>query len=265
MSWYINLLDRRKMLKTDKKIAIIFIGSLILLLYAGSRLWTVFSEYEKADKIYEDIKKEVLTKDRTPDPGDARPGEKEKNKRQADKIDFEQLIAINPEVIAWISIPEVDIDYPVTQTDNNEYYLHHAYNKEKSFAGSVFADYHNSSEFSDQNMILYGHNMRNKSMFGSLKDISENNEVIIYTPKSVLEYQVLKKQIIDVAQKEYYQISFNETNYFSFLKDAFSNTKIIPMENERVLTLSTCSATSRERLVVQCRLKTERSVDVCYQ
>lgn len=248
----------------DKKTTIIFIVSLILLIYTGDRLWIAFSEYKKADKIYEDIKKEVVEDIRTSDPGDARPAEKKENKHQPYKVDFKKLLEINPEVIAWVSIPGVNINYPVTQTDNNEYYLHHAYNKEESFAGSIFADYHNSKDFSNQNTILYGHNMRNKSMFGSLSDISENDEVIIYLPGSALEYQVLKKQVIDVTQKVYYQISFNEPNYFYFLKDAFSATGINPTGNDRILTLSTCSTTSNERLVVQCRL-VERSELECYQ
>lgn len=66
--------------------------------------------------------------------------------------------------------------------EDNEYYLHYAYNKEPNFAGSIFLDFRNHADFQDQNTILYGHNMLNGSMFGSLKHLDvSTSKIIVYT------------------------------------------------------------------------------------
>ena len=88
-------------------------------------------------------------------------------------VDFEALQAINGEVYAWIDFPGQERSYPVVQSENNEYYLNHTFKGYENLCGSIFADCRNSGIFTDSNTVLYGHNMRNLSMFGFLRKYQE--------------------------------------------------------------------------------------------
>ena len=89
------------------------------------------------------------------------------------EIDLPALQQINPDVIGWILIPGTGISYPLMQTEDNEYYLKHTWKREKNSTGAIFLDYRNSASFSDFNSLIYGHRMRNGSMFGSLHNYKE--------------------------------------------------------------------------------------------
>ena len=108
------------------------------------------------------------------------------------QIDFAGLQAVNPDVIAWIDIPGLSVSYPVVQGEDNSYYLHHLFTGEYNSSGSIFADCHNQPDFTDQNTIIYGHNMKNGSMFGTLSHYQdqvlweENPYFYLYVPGKVL-------------------------------------------------------------------------------
>ena len=85
------------------------------------------------------------------------------------QVDFASLEAINPDIVGWIYIEALDISYPVVHGEDNDFYLHRTFEKKDNFAGSIFVEYRNSGDFSDPNTIVYGHNMKNQSMFGKLK------------------------------------------------------------------------------------------------
>ncbi len=93
-------------------------------------------------------------------------------------VDFESLKAINPDVKGWLYIEALDISYPVVQGPDNDTYLHTTYEgtSRTNFAGSIFLDYQNQDDFSDGNTIVYGHNMKNLSMFGKLKQMKEQKK-----------------------------------------------------------------------------------------
>ena len=92
----------------------------------------------------------------------------EENQEETVTVDFEALKKINREIIAWIRIPDTGIDYPVVQGADNEYYLKHTFKKTEQVAGSIFLDKDNSPDFSNRKSILYGHNMKDGSMFQGL-------------------------------------------------------------------------------------------------
>ena len=92
----------------------------------------------------------------------------EENQKETVTVDFEALKKINPEIIAWIRIPDTKIDYPVVQGTDNEYYLKHTFKKTEHVAGSIFLDKDNSPDFSNRKTILYGHNMKDGSIFQGL-------------------------------------------------------------------------------------------------
>ncbi|EGP9899719.1 class B sortase, partial [Listeria monocytogenes] len=83
--------------------------------------------------------------------------------------ELRDLQKLNKDMVGWLTIADTEIDYPILQSTDNDYYLHHNYKNEKARAGSIFKDYRNTNEFLDKNTIIYGHNMKDGSMFADLR------------------------------------------------------------------------------------------------
>ena len=90
-----------------------------------------------------------------------------------DPVSFEELQAMNPEVFAWLTVNDTPIDYPMTQTDNNEKYINTNAEGQYTLSGAIFLDYRNSRDFEDFNSVVYGHHMEKKMMFGALSDFAD--------------------------------------------------------------------------------------------
>lgn len=112
-------------------------------------------------------------------------------------IDFEALQSKNPDIVAWITIPGTAVDYPVLQAKDNDYYLHRDVERKESSAGSIFLDYEDSADFSGLHNILYGHHMKNGSMFRDIvryknQDYFDSHrEIILYTPKREIHLKAI--------------------------------------------------------------------------
>ena len=156
----------------------------------------------------------------------------------------------NPDTIAWIEIPGTSVDYPVMQSDTNSYYLRRTFSRQYNITGSIFADYRNSPDFDDQNTVIYGHNMRDGSMFYDVslfmnEDFYKDNRSIIITlDDRILEYTVFS---IYETQKDYdYRSPELESNLFEeklreFRRKSLIESDVPLSERSRILTLSTCS------------------------
>ena len=112
-------------------------------------------------------------------------------------IDFSALREINPDIVAWVEIPGTRIDYPVVQADNNETYLHRSLEGEESSAGAIYLDCDSDSDFMGKHSILYGHHMKNGSMFAEIVKFKEKSffqehrEVILYLPDRELHLRTI--------------------------------------------------------------------------
>jgi len=117
-------------------------------------------------------------------------------------IDFKTLQANNPEIVAWIYIPNSRINYPIAQAKDNSYYLHHDFYRRVSSSGCIFLDKDVKPDFTDHDSPVYGHHMRNKSMFGSLDYFRQaafrdtHQIAFIYLPGKTLKYQFVQGQLI---------------------------------------------------------------------
>ena len=125
------------------------------------------------------------------------------------EVDFDALKAINDDVVGWLELEAIpSISYPIAQGEDNEYYLHRTIKKTYNFAGSVFIDSTNASDFSDCNTIIYGHNMKNGSMFGKLKQMYESEKykdskyLWICTPNGKYRYEIDSMFPIGRGQRE---------------------------------------------------------------
>ena len=176
-------------------------------------------------------------------------------------ISFRTLRETNSDVVAWISVDYTNINYPVVQALNNEYYLNHSIDKSFTTSGWIFMDYRNSL-LEDNNTIFYGHNLLNKTAFGSLENIfqlnNKNITVKIITEDHIYTYQVFSGYLID-DEVYYLQNTFdNDLDYSSFL-DVISKRNILAVDNtvsisDKIITLSTCTNDNKGRRVVHAKL-----------
>lgn len=107
------------------------------------------------------------------------------------KLDFNNLFSINSSTVGWINVPGTSINYPVVQSSDNSFYLSHSFDKSNNKAGWIFADYRNKFDGTDKNIIIYGHNRMDSSMFATLKNTqkqdwlnNKNNRYITFTTPS---------------------------------------------------------------------------------
>lgn len=170
------------------------------------------------------------------------------------KIDFESLQKENPDIVAWIRFDnpdQIDISYPVLYSGDNEKYLRSDIYGEYHTAGCIFLEGLNQPDFSDQYNILYGHNMRDGSMFGSLKEYKEqefykNNEYFtLYTENMAYRYQIFS---VHAAKNggEVYKIGYQvDEEYQEFIDDlveaSIIDTGLHPEKKDKIMTLSTCT------------------------
>ena len=166
------------------------------------------------------------------------------------RASLESLRNINPEIYAWIKIPGTNINYPVAKTDNNEYYLDHAYTGEDLVNGSIYADYRCSSPLtSNYNTVLYGHNITTGSMFNHVtkffdEDVFRNTLIYVYTFDGIY---VFKPFSIHEAgfDSGYVDMGFTPEEFVSFANglqaESDISSDVVFTPDDRLLTLSTCT------------------------
>ena len=180
------------------------------------------------------------------------------------KVDFERLKGINQDVVAWLKVNGTDIEYTVVKAKNNSYYLNHNFEKKYNNAGWPFADYHNKFDGTDKNIIVYGHNRRDSSMFGTLKNIltdewlnnEENRNIILITENEEIHYEVFSVYKIE-AEDYYIQTSFKTGEFQKFVETLKQRSQkdfgIELSEDDQILTLSTCANNNQYRVVLHAK------------
>ena len=179
-------------------------------------------------------------------------------------IDFDQLKAVNEDIVGWLRIRALDISYPLVQGEDNDYYLHRTFERTDNFAGCLFMNCDNEADFTDQNTIIYGHNMKNGSMFGKLKNYNDpevfkkSKYFWIYTPDLIYQYRIFSASVVNKVGLTY-QVTFTEDEFNQFVNQAFANsvvdnTDVEVTREDRVVTLSTCTGDDSTRFVVMGRL-----------
>ena len=183
---------------------------------------------------------------------------------QEKQIDFSELGKINPDICGWLRIRGIDISYPLVQGVDNEYYLHRTFEKTANFAGCLFLNYENSRYFTDQNTIIYGHNMKNGSMFGKLsnfrdeKTLGKSKFFWIFTPDYIYMYRIISGMVVPQVG-DTYRTFFSEDNFQEFLDNAAERSEL-PQDpvnvttDDRIVTLSTCMGDSSTRFVLMGKL-----------
>lgn len=172
--------------------------------------------------------------------------------RLPNTVDFAALWDQNEDVYAWITIPGTLVDYPILQhPTDDEYYLNHTIDHVRGLPGSIYSEAIHPKDFSAANSILYGHNMKNDTMFGSLHDyesaafFEEHPYVYIHLPDRTLLYQIFSAvRFSDAYLPEYYNYE-NEEAFENYIEDLRNSSGFIREGMEvpfgsHLLTLSTC-------------------------
>ena len=237
--------------KSIRKILLIFL-LLILIFMAviGLKILQSMNEYNTGNNAYEEIQNIAVNND---------------YEDISERIDFDALKEINPDVVGWITLNGTVIDYPVVKGEDNEYYLHHLYTGEWNSLGSLFVDFRNRDLFQDQVSVIYGHSMLNGSMFFILERYErqsfyeEHKEFIFETPDKTYILEPIAGKTVD-AKIPFLQFNFvTEEEYEAYINE-FIRTSTFRSESEfnktdRTVMMIKCSDDCEDaRYVLVCKV-----------
>ena len=256
------------------KAANIAVISLCAVLALGSGFLIVrdLSQYAESAGTYDGLAEHVEIPEQAGEPEE--PGAEEETGREDSStvlpvVDFEALRENGPDIIGWLSLPDTAINYPVTQTDNNEYYLHHLYDGTYNKVGCLFADYENQADFSDRNTIIYGHNMRDGSMFAALNEYGEQGyydghpQMYLVTPGGGYTMEIFTTFVAEPGESgsdtSPWRLSWKDDGaYTTWLSEmagrSVIETDVTVTSSDKVLTLSTCTPGGKSRFIVMGKL-----------
>ncbi len=256
------------------KAANIAVISLCAVLALGSGFLIVrdLSQYAESAGTYDGLAEHVEVPGRTGEPEE--PGAEEETGREDSStvlpvVDFEALRENGPDIIGWLNLPDTAINYPVTQTGDNEYYLHHLYDGTYNKVGCLFADYENKADFSDRNTIIYGHNMRDGSMFAALNEYDAQSyfdghpQMYLVTPDGGYVMEVFSafeaKPAESGSDTSPWRLSWKDDGaYTTWLSEmagrSVIETDVTVTSSDKVLTLSTCTPGGKSRFIVMGKL-----------
>jgi len=233
-------------------ISIIFIIFVSIMIVTGIKIFVWTKENKKANDIIDDIKNTIYV---------------DENIENKDKynVNFEELKQTNSDTIAWIKINGTNIEYPIVKTTNNDYYMTHTFDKSYNSAGWVFMDYENRFNGTDNNMVVYAHNRRDGTLFGTLKNIlteewqsNEENYIIPFiTENEKSEYQVFS--VYKIENEDYYiTTNFRTDNEYQKFIDKIKSRSVKDFETnvtieDSILTLSTCADNNKYRVVLHAK------------
>ena len=253
--------ERRIKLDRIKKIVntLLFAAAILVFLVSAAKLAGIAWNYYSSDKEYNDLQsyvKESTTKDGIESATDSVQTATQTAATESTEeflVDFAGLKKENSDCIGWIRFPGLDISYPIMQGDDNDYYLKHTFNGTLLTAASIFADSANKSDFSDDNTFVYGHNMKNKSMFGRLNDYKdesfykEHSGFYIYTPDYTYYYTIFSCYLAAVeGEADSFNISFASNEDYAAYQQTVKgrseyDTGVTVDGSRKMITLMTCN------------------------
>jgi len=252
---------RRQKLIIEK---LIFITALVVFCVSAASLIKIGLGYKQGTDTYDDVFQAVVTE------GDEGPEEETKQEAVLEDeeqelslpyVDLDALRDINEDSSAWIYFPNMQINYPVVHGDDNSYYLNHMIDGRSNNAGTLFVEANNSKDFLDENTIIYGHNMKNGSMFGMLKKYGkeeyykENPSFYLFTDEGVFKYDIFSVRVVN-EMSDAYMLTFSTADeYWTYIDKAFRtsmyDTETKVTADDQIITLSTCTSADTDRLIVQ--------------
>ncbi|MFI3284096.1 MAG: class B sortase [Erysipelotrichaceae bacterium] len=257
----------KQVIKAEKKnilanfFLVIFVG---IFLFSSWQVYSIYKDYKEGKVVYEELSASLVTVVQ----------EEEIELTYAHyNIDFDSLKDTNSDIVAWIRFdsPAI-ISYPIMDANNNDTYLRTNIYGEYNTAGTLFIEEDNEGDFTDDNTIIYGHNMMNGTMFGQLSSYKSstfyevNPYFYIYTPdQMVRKYLIIGASEISVDDSLYYTTNFSsDTTFQTYISAVLENTTYETVSSisldSSFVTLSTCASEDDRRFVVQGMLIEQQAI-----
>ena len=230
--------------------------------FSGYKLYGIYLEYKTGNELYDNFADQFVKIEANEEENELREKLDPKSPNSNDnkdniveddiniEIDFETLLAANKDIIGWIYSTDTPINYPIVQSQDNDYYLRRMIDGAYNTAGSIFMDYRNNKDLTDLNTIIYGHNMKNNSMFGTLdqyksQDYYDEHPIMyLITPDQTYKLELIAGLVVNDTS-EVYKIPQKEDEleslYKEMVKKSTFKTNLSLEEGDRLITLSTCS------------------------
>lgn len=245
---------RKKQKKKNKNFfnGIIYLILIGLLIYSGIKIFKWNKENSNNNNITDKINEAVTV-------------EKNSEGKEDFNINFNTLKKQNEDTVAWIKVNNTNVKYPVVKAKDNSFYLTHSFDKSNNSAGWIFADYKNKFDDTDKNIVIYGHNRRDGSMFSSLKNALNpnwynndlNRNILLYTENGEYNYEIFS--IYKIESEDYYiKTEFNDENDFedflnTITKRSVQDFGVNVSKDDSILTLSTCANNNKYRVVIHAK------------
>ena len=233
---------------------------LVIFLFAVFRLAGYYLEYQKQERLQKEAAEKYMKETPAPESSaEKREQEKETAQEKSEEkedvlcpitVDFAALLAENEDIVGWLYCADTNINYPVLQGKDNDYYLHHSYDRKESRAGALFADAENSPQFADSNTIIYGHHMKNGGMFAHLADFADQEffdahpVMWLLTPDETYRVELFGGYLTEAGSESYTIFTGGCEEFDEYLEmvaaalDVKSDVKMPP--DGRYIMLSTC-------------------------
>ena len=232
---------------------VLFLVFLGIFLFSGWKLWGIYKDYAHGIAAYEEISEQFVNeeKETAKSSGDPKhsPDIISEEPEPGISVDFASLKEKYPNVKGWLYCPGTPINYPIAQSEDNEYYLHRLLSGEYDKGGTLFMDCRNQEDFSDWNTLIYGHNMKNDTMFGVIPDYMEqkffDEHPVMYLLTEDCTYEIrLIGGYVTPADAEIYMIPKTVEERDQLINSvsrasSFDSDPEIGNE-EKLITLSTC-------------------------
>lgn len=247
--------------------------AIIIFAFSTYKIIIWFIQNRNVKNINDELQSSISNNSETDDPTLINPPEDKSSQywsfinTQLMNANFESLLKENNDTVGWLKVENTNVNYPVVQADDNDYYLNHDFLRHNNEAGWVFADYRNNMRNFNQNTIIYGHSRLDQTIFGSLRNITKiqwlqntNNHVIhLSTPTKNTLWQVFS--VYKISSESYYLTSnFSTDAEYSTFLNTLSSRSIYKFNvdlntNDKILTLSTCTDSLQDgRIVLHAKL-----------
>ena len=242
--------------------SILMLVSIAALCFSGYQIIMIAREYAEGTDLYDDVAQQAVvsaapssrpvsseapSKPDVPAPEEVEPAEE----AAPISVDFAPLLQQNQDVIGWIYCEGTPINYPVVQSDDNEYYLRRLLDGTRNDSGTIYMDYRNSADMSDRNTYIYGHNMKNESMFGTLLHYSdqsfyeEHPAIWYFTPEQAFRIEPIAAMVVDPDSDTYNMLAEDKESLDAHLEWLLPQSELQTGADlssvERIVTLSTCA------------------------
>lgn len=174
------------------------------------------------------------------------------------EVDFKALREKNPDTVGWLYVGSCGISYPIVQGEDNDYYMHHTFEGTVNSSGAIIMDYRDDKYLKDWNTFIYGHNMKNGSMFGSLKKLLNDETlydsdpyIYVYLPGYIYRYKIFS-YYKDKPDSKMYWTADTLQEYRQYIRDALSlsvrDLGVETSEENNMVTLVTCSGSGAGKM-----------------